>query len=133
MTETTTYEEETVVEEKTTEAETGTYTTGEISETMEVNAEDTEDMALAKVQRAENEEKAAASEKTAASLKTQVEQKQKEIERLNQQLETVKSEMDAVENSYIAQVQQIEQAYNQKVTEAKSMLKASAMHVKPWI
>ena len=117
MTETTTYEEETVVEEKTTEAETGTYTTGEISETMEVNAEDTEDMALAKVQRAENEEKAAASEKTAASLKTQVEQKQKEIEQLNQQLETVKSEMDAVENSYIAQVQQIEQAYNQKVTE----------------
>ncbi len=124
MTETTTYEEETVVEEKTTEAETGTYTTGEISETMEVNAEDTEDMALAKVQRAENEEKAAASEKTAASLKTQVEQKQKEIERLNQQLETVKSEMDAVENSYIAQVQQIEQAYNQKVTEAKKYVES---------
>lgn len=79
MTETTTYEEETVVEEKTTEAETGTYTTGEISETMEVNAEDTEDMALAKVQRAENEEKAAASEKTAASLKPRLSRSKKKL------------------------------------------------------
>ena len=65
---------------------------------MEVNAEDTEDMALAKVQRAENEETAAASEKTAASLKTQVEQKQKEIEQLNQQLSLEQSQQEDLES-----------------------------------
>ncbi len=67
--------EETEVREQTIDAVETTYSRATVSEAMEINEEDGEDMALAKVQLSENQENAAANEKKAAQLKSFSEQK----------------------------------------------------------
>ena len=91
---------------------------------MEINEEDGEDMALAKVQLSENQENAAANEKKAAQLKSFSEQKGQEISSLNRQIENVDQQIKAVEADYAAQVQKIEQAYYQKLEEAQKYIES---------
>lgn len=115
-------EEEIIIDENKVDAVDAVYTKAEYSETKEINEEDTEDMALTKLQLAENQAKSESNEQKAARLKVLIEDKQKEIKQLNEQIKTVEGQMEAVEADYIAQVQQIEKAYNDKVNEAKAYI-----------
>ncbi len=116
--------EDTEVREQTIDAVETTYSRATVSETMEINEEDGEDMALAKVQLSENQENAAANEKKAAQLKSFSEQKGQEISSLSRQIENVDQQIKAVEADYAAQVQKIEQAYYQKLEEAQKYIES---------
>ncbi len=111
-----------VVEEKTQAAQSAEYTATNNSETEVLNLEDTEGMTFAKEEINRYQSEVQEKDKLASSLKAQVDSKDKEIGAINEQIEAIDADIDAVEKNYIAQVQQIEQAYNTKLEEAKKYI-----------
>jgi len=112
------------VKENTVAAVETTYTEKVVTEKMEVNKEDTEDMALAKVQMAENFKDSKENKLKAAKLKAVSVQKEQEVDSLKRQVEKSDEQKKAVEADYVAQIQQIEQAYNRKREEAEKYIES---------
>ena len=111
-----------VAEEQVQEAQQAEYTQTNETEKEVINLEDTGGMALAKEEINRYQQEVSKNDELSTQLKTQVDSKDKELEVLNKQLEEVESEISKEEQNYISQVQQIEQAYNQKLEEAKKYI-----------
>ncbi len=112
------------VEEVTQEAQTAEYTESETSEQEVLNLEDSEEMALTKELINQQQTEIAKNKEVSASLKVQVDSKNQEVNSLTKQIEAIDADIASVEKNYVAQVQQIEQAYNQKLEEAKKYIEA---------
>lgn len=91
-------------------------------DTVVINKDDSEQMSLAKYNLVTSKENAAAAEEEKQAKQEQAEQKAAEIEQLKKQLESLEKKIAAVEESHIASVQKIENAYNAKLKEAQEYI-----------
>ena len=116
------YTEETIEEQETIEAKTIDYTEEEQKETQELNLEKSENMTLAEELKSESLATAEENKKLADETKILVDQKNEEVKQINAKIETIDEQISAIEQDYITQVQEIEDAYNKKLTEAQSYI-----------
>ena len=118
----TNYEAEDVATQETVAAQTIDYTEEETKETQELNLEEGENMTLAEELKSENLATAAKNQELADETKVLVDQKNEEIKQLNSKLDAIEEQISAIEQDYINQVQEIESAYNQKLSEAQAYI-----------
>lgn len=94
----------------------------EEKDTVVINRDDSEQMSLAKYNLVTSLEASENAKEDKEALQNLANQKAEEIKKLETQLEAVEKKIAAVEESHIANVQKIEDAYNAKLKEAQEYI-----------